>query len=313
MKDATRILTRHPKNPLITPDRIPGAAGVFNPSPAMYRGKTVLVLSVFEFVMPEKCAGSYIATSDDGIEFAVRDKPFVDLGDAKHPFNKLGSCMIDNRVTQIGDTYYFQTPVYHAGEGPFTLLGKTKDFETYEPIEISSLPVNRGSSLFPEKINGKYYRLDRPGADLSRATIWLASSPDLIHWGCYRPLLSNGYAIWNVKKIGPTPPIKTPEGWLVIVHGVWSWMDSDHHYYIGAILLDLNDPEKVIGKTKSWLLSPEADYETKGTVDNVVFPCGALADSAKDELRLYYGAADTRVCLATGSLSAIIEACQRGI
>jgi predicted GH43/DUF377 family glycosyl hydrolase len=99
---------------------------------------------------------------------------------------------------------------------------------------------------------------------------------------------------------------------LVIVHGVWSWGRADYHYYIGAILLDGEHPERIIGKTKSWLLAPEAEYEAIGMISNVVFPCGALADPAKDELRLYYGAADTCIGLATGSLSAIIDACLHG-
>lgn len=112
--------------------------------------------------------------------------------------------------------------------------------------------------------------------------------------------------------MGPTPPIKTPQGWLAITHNVMTSCDGTH-YSIGAIFLDLNDPTKVIGKTSSWLLYPEEDYETRGLVGNVVFPRGALVDEEKDKIRLYYGAADTRVALATGSLIATIEACQREI
>ncbi|MCL6614779.1 MAG: glycoside hydrolase family 130 protein [Firmicutes bacterium] len=315
MKDATKILQRHPKNPLITPDRIPGAAAVMNPSPVLYRNKTVLLLSVNPYKWPEHAVGTYLAFSDDGVNFEISDRPFIDLSNAGPPFNQLKGIIIDNRVTQIGDTYYIMSPVYYEGEGgPFCLLGKTTDFETYVPIEIVSLPSNRVPSLFPEKIKGKYYRLDRPGGGTEvPGNIWISSSPDLIHWGCHRPLLRRGYAIWNAVKIGPTPPIKTPEGWLVIVHGVWSWSSADFHYYIGAVLLDLEEPERVIGRTYSWLLAPEADYEVRGTVDNVCFPCGAIADLEKDELRLYYGAADTYVCLATGSLSEVIEACKREI
>ncbi len=317
MKDATKILTRHPKNPIITPDMIPGIAAVYNPSPAMYDGKTVLVLSTLSYdfeLEHQKPAGSYIAMSDDGVNFTIRtDKPFMDVSQYGEPFSRtIGTAPIDSRITQIGDTYYFLTPIFGGGEGPFTVMGKTKDFETYTPIEIVSLPVNRGASMFPEKINGKYYRLDRPGADRQPpGTLWLSSSPDMIHWGCHRPLIKGGYAIWNIVKVGPTPPIKTPDGWLVIVHGVFSWTAGNNHYYIGAILLDLEDPSQVIGLTKSWLLAPEADYETKGMVDNVCFPCGALANLERDELRIYYGAADTCIGLATGSLSQVVEACRK--
>jgi predicted GH43/DUF377 family glycosyl hydrolase len=314
MKNATKILQRHPANPIITPDDLPGAAVVFNPSPAMYQGKTILLLSAYEWSWPPapRARGGWVAASDDGVRFTIRPEPLIDLINAKAPFDQLNCTMIDARITPIDGTYYINSPVYQNGEGPFTLLGKTDDFETYTPIEIVAGPVNRVPSVFPEKINGKYHRLERPGHD-SGASIWLSSSPDLIHWGCYRPILKPGYSIWNITKIGPTPPIKTPEGWLVIIHGVWAWMQGANHYHIGAILLDLENPEVVIGKTQSWLLAPEADYEARGTVNDVVFPCGALADLQKDELRLYYGAADTRVGLATGSLSAVIEACKKGL
>ena len=317
MKDATKILKRHPENPIITPDMIPGMAAVYNPSPVICDGKTILVISTLPYHFDldnQKPIGSYIAVSDDGVNFKIRtEKPFMDFTAYGEPFDKIiGTAPIDSRVTRIEDTYYLLTPVFGGGEGPFTVMGKTKDFETYTPVEIVTLPTNRGASLFPEKINGKYYRLDRPGADATPpGSLWLSSSPDLVHWGCYRPLMKAGYAIWNIVKMGPTPPIKTPEGWLVIVHGVFTWSKSDSHYYIGAILLDLEDPSIVIGRTKSWLLAPEADYEARGMVDNVCFPCGAIADFEKDELRLYYGAADTCIGLATGSLSDVIEACKK--
>lgn len=314
MKDATKILKRHPENPLITPEDLPGAAVVFNPSPAMYRGQTILLLSAYPWKWPDapRAMGGWVARSDDGVHFSIDPKPLIDLAGAPAPFDKLNCTLIDARITQIEDTYYINSPVYQDGEGPFTLLGKTRDFETYTPLEIVAAPINRVPSIFPEKINGKYYRLERPGHDQG-ASIWLSSSPDLVHWGCYRPILKPGYSVWNITKIGPTPPIKTPEGWLVIVHGVWAWMSGANHYSIGAVLLDLENPEKVIGKTQSWLLAAEADYEARGTVNDVVFPCGALADLAKDELRLYYGAADTRVGLAAGSLSAILDACKKGL
>ncbi len=319
MLDATKILTRHPKNPIITHDMLPGIAAVYNPSPVMYQDKTILVLSTLSYdfdLKHQKPVGSYIAVSDDGINFKIRTKePFIDFTKYGEPFsNVIGTAPIDNRITKIGDEYYILTPIFGGGEGPFTVMGKTKDFETYTPVEIVTLPANRGSSLFPEKINGKYYRLDRPSSgESSSGSIWLSSSPDLIHWGCHRPLIKAGYAIWNIVKIGATPPIKTPEGWLVIVHGVFSWGGGMGQYSIGALLLDLQDPSKIIGMTKSWLLAPEADYETRGMVNNVCFPCGAIADFKKDELRLYYGAADTSVCLASGSLSQVIEACRRNI
>ena len=314
MQNTTQILKRHPENPIITPSDIPQVAVVFNPSPAMYQGKTVLLLSAYEWGWPEvkRARGGWLAVSSDGVHFDIAKEPFIDLLGAPAPFDKLNCTMIDARITQIEDTYYINSPIYQDGEGPFTLLGKTTDFKTYTPLEIVAAPINRVPSLFPEKIGGKYYRLERPGHDAG-ASIWLSSSPDLIHWGCYRPVIKPGYSIWNITKIGPTPPIKTPAGWLVIIHGVWAWQSGANHYHIGALLLDLDHPERVIGKTQRWLLAPEMDYETCGTVNDVVFPCGALADLAKDELRLYYGAADTRIGLATSSLSAVVDACLKGL
>lgn len=314
MINATRILQRHPENPIITPEDMPHVVAVFNPSPAVYRDKTILLLSAYEWGWPEikRARGGWVATSNDGVHFDIAPKPLIDLIDAPAPFNRLNCTMIDARITPIDGAFYINSPVYQDGEGPFTLLGKTEDFQTYTPLEIVAGPVNRVPSVFPEKIGGKHYRLERPGHDAG-ASIWLSSSPDLIHWGCYRPILKPGYSVWNITKIGPTPPIKTPDGWLVMMHGVWAWHMGTSHYHIGAFLLDLENPEKVIGKTQSWLLAPEKDYETRGTVNDVVFPCGALADVAKDKLRVYYGAADTRVGLATGSLSAVVDACKKGL
>ena len=311
MKDATQILKRHPENPLIKVEDCPGVMQVFNPGPALYQGRTILLLSMI-FFKSERGGETRLAVSDDGVHFTIEDHPFITLDTDTYPWNLINRHIIDSRVTKIDDTYYILTPIIGPA-GPLGVLGKTKDFKEYQVMEVITQPMNRGASLFPEKIGGKYYKLDRPGAgDDARWGIWLSSSPDLIHWGCFRPVLSPGYVGWGSQKIGPTPPIKTDQGWLVIVHGVYRPCDGPH-YCIGAILLDLEDPCQVIGKTHSYLLNPREDYETRGIVDNVVFPCGALADAEKDELRLYYGAADTSICLATGPLSQIVDACREEI
>ena len=308
MKDATTIFTRHPQNPLLDPKDYPGIAKIFNPSPVMYGDKTILLVSIVRHISGWGMGETRVAISDDGINFTMADEEFIKFDNTTAPYDLVGSHRIDNRITKIDDTYYILTPVgVRDNLGPCTVLGKTKDFKTYEPIDVITLPPNRGASLFPEKIDGLYYKLDRPGGGIGKlGTIWISSSPDLIHWGSYKPVI-RPYNHLNATKMGPTPPIKTPQGWLVITHNVMTPCDGPH-YTVGAIMLDLKNPAKVIGKTNSWLLFPEEDYETRGTCDNVVFPCGAIADAAKDEIRLYYGAADTRVALATGSLSATIEA-----
>lgn len=299
-----------PENPLLDARNYPGVGRINNPAPAFYQDKIVLLLSVLKF--RTNCAGqTFVAESDDGLTFTIRDEPFIQLIEEPYPFDRVNQHVVDNRLTKIGDTYYIVTLVIpQPNEGPVSVLGKTTDFESYQPIDIINRPKNRGASLFPEKINGKYYKLDRPGAGTgSYATIWISTSENLTHWGEYRPLLQPDINyFWTSTKVGPTPPIKTEEGWLEIFHGVATPADGSH-YYIGAMLLDLEDPTRIIGRTSSYLLMPEEPYEKHGVTDNVVFPCGVLPFYEKDELWLYYGAADTRICLAKGSLSQVIDAC----
>lgn len=310
--DPTKILQRHPANPLLDPDDFPGINTLFNPSPFLLEGKICLLVSVTKFNGgPEgRFRETRLATSEDGIHFTLADQALIDQESLPPPVNRLGG-IIDNRVTKIGEEFYFISPqgTWEIGfSGCCAVMYKTRDFKDIECVDIVTLPGNRGSSLFPEKIGGFYWRLDRPGEGEMKGTVWISRSPDLIHWGHFRPLLAGGYAMWNTAKIGPTPPIRVAEGWLVILHGVDQPCDGTH-YYISAMLLDAENPGKILGKMHSYLLAPRERYETTGQVDNVVFPCGALAFPERDELWLYYGAADTRVCLAVGTLSHVVEAC----
>jgi predicted GH43/DUF377 family glycosyl hydrolase len=306
------IIRRHPANPIISPADYPGVREVFNPSPVEYNGKIILLLSMI-FKQNGYGGETRVAASEDGINFTIADKPFIELYKEPFPFNHYHKHVIDNRVTKIDDTYYILTPVGNdTYSAPATVLGKTKDFKTYEVIDIVTLPVNRGASLFPEKIGGMYCKLDRPGGGKGAnfplgGDIWLTFSPNLIHWGQCRPVIQADFS-WGNRKIGPTPPIKTPAGWLVIIHGVTNGGDVET-YRIGAMLLDLDEPWKVLGVTKEPLLAPEMPYEKNGRIAEVVFPCGAIADFKTDTLKLYYGGADTNICLATGSIQAIIDAC----
>lgn len=311
--DPRRILSRHPANPLLDPRDYPGIQALFNPAPVrMPDGKIALLVSCILFDKPQwSFRETRLATSDDGVHFRLSDEPFIDPDRLPVPINRYGGA-IDCRVAKIEDDYYILSPqgtheVSFAG--CCTTMYRTRDFQSVEFVDVVALPFNRGSSLFSEKINGYYWRLDRPGEGDVKGTIWLSRSPDLVHWGGYRPLLAGGYGVWNSGKIGPTPPIRVPEGWLVLMHGMDGEACDGPRYAISAFLLAADDPSCIIGRMRSPLLSAEEPYETNGQVDNVVFPCGALADVERDELRLYYGAADTRVCLATGSLSAVVRSC----
>ena len=280
----------------------------------MYKGRTILLVAIM--LKNDAVPRIHIAESDDGVRFSIRPEPFITKSKR---FEGHDTWPIDPRLTYFPeeDVYYIMRPA-NSEHGCAALLGKTRDFETYEDIEVIALPHNRVPSLFPEKINGSYVRLDRPYSLAGDPNIpeqfghiWISFSPDLIHWGRHRPLLKP-WLYWNWAKIGPTPPLKTRDGWLVIIHGV-GMSCSGSRYSLGAMLLDLEDPAKVIGKSNSCLLAPDADYEYMGRVPNTVFACGAIADIEEDRLRVYYGAADTCIGLATGRLSEIIDICKKGL
>lgn len=299
-------LHRYENNPIITPQDIEGSYATFNCGQTMYKGKTILLVAAQ--MKTDPIPRMYVAESEDGINFKIRKEPLITQ--SKNPIIRdLDTWPIDPRITYIpeDDMYYIMRPI-NSDWGCSAVLGRTKDFETYEDLEIIALPHNRVPSLFPGKINGLYARIDRPYDGRNEGRMWISFSPDLKYWGGYRPLLKQ-YTIWNYTKIGPTPPIKTKDGWLVIIHGV-STSCADSRYSLGAMLLDLEDPTKVIGKTMSPILTPDAPYEYMGTVPNVIFSCGAIADEEKDEIRVYYGAADTYIALATGKLSEIIRMCK---
>ena len=309
------LLNRHPANPIITSKDFPGAYAVFNPGQTRFDGKYLLLLPIAHNAQEHSEYGqditAHVALSDDGVHFDINPEPLFKRSTIP-PFSTVREQCIDFRITQIEDTYY----IVHPGCGDWGTLGilaKTKDWQTFENIDIISLPDNRIPSLFPEQINGLYARIDRPYRVAPNdhhdfGNLWISYSPDLKFWGQHRPLLKPGFSYWNSTKIGPTPPIKTPDGWLVILHGVTESCGG-HRYSIGAMLLDLHNPEKIIGLTKTAILYPEDPWDYNGIVPNVVFPAGTLVDLEKDELRVYYGCADTCISLATGSLSELITLC----
>ena len=317
-KDFSRIgksmMKRYNGNPIFKPEDFPfGTADqVFNPGIAqMPDGRTILLLSVL--FANQEYAKCYAAESTDGLHFTIHEKPLFSV-DQDKKFGDLDFHPIDCRVTRFDEDgcFYIIRPANSAW-GVCAILYKTTDFVNVEPIEIVALPQNRVPCLFPEKINGKYYRLDRPyspGAPYAKssANIWVSASPDLIHWGEYRPLLLRNFAQWNGLKIGPTVPIKTEKGWLEIIHGVRNTF-SGFQYSLGAMLLDLKDPSKILGVSMDYILTPETEYEKSGVIPEVVFATGAVVVPGTDELRCYYGGADTTINLATGSVKELVDLC----
>ncbi|UZJ79327.1 glycoside hydrolase family 130 protein [Fictibacillus sp. KU28468] len=237
-----------------------------------------------------------IARSKDGREFTIDPEPFI------YPSNDLETFGIeDPRITKIEDTYY----IYYSAVSPVGVgesLVSTKDFKNVEHHGMIFAPENKDVLIFPEKVNGKYYALHRPVPKSTGAPeIWIAESPDLFHWGNHKYLLGLRDGMWDDGRIGGgAVPIKTEKGWLELYHGA----TTDNRYCMGAVLLDLNDPSKVIARSETPILEPEADYEVNGFFGNVVFSCGALVEG--DTVKMYYGVSDTSMACAELSLSEIL-------
>lgn len=239
-----------------------------------------------------------IARSKNGRDFTIDDSAFL------YPFNEYQTFGIeDARCTKIDDEYFISfssvSPV-----GVCDSLVSTKDFVTYDNRGNIFAPENKDIVIFPEKINDKYYALHRPSLkSIGNPDIWIASSPDLESWGNHKHLIGIREGLWDGGRIGAgLPPIKTSEGWLELYHGA----TFDHKYCMGAVLLDLNNPTKVIGRSIEPIMEPVANYEKNGFFGDVVFGCGGIVDG--DQLTMYYGVSDTSMAGCTLSISEILQA-----
>lgn len=207
----------------------------------------------------------------------------------------------DCRVTRIDDTFYM-TYTKVSGHGVGVGLMHTRDWRNITQDGMILPPHNKDCALFPEPIGGKYYCLHRPsGIDIGGNFIWLASSPDLQHWGDHRCIAVTRPGLWDSVRIGAgASPILTPHGWLEIYHGA----NAEHRYCLGALLLDRHDPARVLARSREPIMEPSQSYEQKGFFGNVVFTNGHIAED--DKLTVYYGASDTVVCGAEFSITEIL-------
>lgn len=308
LKDkVSALVRRHPGNPIMTGAEVPYSChAIFNAAMAVYRGRTVMLFRN-ENEVGLSCLG--LAWSDDGIHFEVAPEPAMlpGVGTSLDRWEQLG--ISDPRITQIGRTYYINYTGY-SDLGVHPLLACTKDFRHFERMTLLSLPDNRNVVLFPEKIKGQYVRLDRPMAESHRGSngIWLSTSPDLIHWGNHDYVMGPRSCHWDCLKVGPgVPPIKTPQGWLEIYHGVRNF--STVHYRLGCVLLDLENPARVVGRALPYILSPVEPHERVGDVGNVAFINGAVVEPDGNTIRLYYGGADTCLCLAYAKIDELVALC----
>lgn len=316
------VVKRHQSNPILTYKDLPySSALVFNPGVCKVKDQYFMVFrNDFGSFQEKKLEGTNLglARSKDGVHWNVKPEPL-------HfpPVVKDLIRVYDPRLTVINERIYmtFAIDTWH---GIRAGIAATEDFQKFDILHLS-VPDNRNLVLFPEKIDGLYARLERPfpvygRLGLERFDIWISFSPDLRHWGDSQLLLGVEDVPFANIKIGPgVPPIKTDNGWLVIFHAVDvdptrgknGWEESwTKRYTAGVMLLDLKDPTKVLGLCKEPLIVPEETYETSnGFRNNVVFPTGALLEDG--ELKIYYGAADTVICLATAKVEDLISLCLR--
>jgi beta-1,4-mannooligosaccharide/beta-1,4-mannosyl-N-acetylglucosamine phosphorylase len=298
---AADVLWRYSRNPVIGRSPFPTANSVFNSAVVPFLGNFA---GVFRCDDTARQMQLHVGLSDDGFKWNINperlrfacDDPEIGRFDYAY----------DPRVCWIEDRFYVTwCNGYH---GPTIGMGYTFDFKTFHQIENAFLPFNRNGVLFPRKINGKYVMLSRPSdsGHTPFGDIFLSQSPDMVHWGAHRHVMSRRGG-WESTKIGAGPiPIETSEGWLVFYHGVLTSCNG-FVYSFGSALLDLDQPWKVIARARPYLLNPREYYECVGDVPNVCFPCAALLDRPTGRLAIYYGCADTVTGLAFGHLDEVLE------
>lgn len=299
------IVKRYKNNPILTKDDVPyPVATVHNAGMAKYKDKYIML---FRSHLLNGRSVIGIAESKDGYKFKVRKEPFLTASlDSKFgQYEEYG--VEDVRISQIEDEYLLTYSAY-SRHGVRIGLAKTKDFETVERISMITQADLRNVVIFPEKINGLYVRLDRPHSEISKWSVWISYSPDLVYWGDSKVIMKPETYHWDEMKIGPgATPIKTDRGWLNIYHGVFETM-AGAVYRLGVALHDLDDPSKIIGISDKWILEPEDNWERVGYVPNVVFTCGAIAE-LDGSVKIYWGGADTVMCVGTADINELVDLC----
>ncbi len=300
-----QIVTRYEKNPILTKADVPYAvATVHNAGVVKYNDKYIML---FRSHLHNGRSVIGIAESQNGYDFQVRPEPFLtpSSDSAFGEYEEYG--VEDVRISQIDDEFLLTYSAY-SRHGVRIGLARTKDFVTVERISLITQSDLRNVVIFPEKINGQYVRLDRPHSEISKWSIWISYSPDLVHWGNSKVIIKPETYHWDEMKIGPgATPIKTAKGWLNIYHGVFETM-AGAVYRLGVALHDLDDPSKILGVADNWILQPEDSWEITGYVSNVVFTCGAVPED-NGSVKIYWGGADSVMCVGTANINELIDLC----
>jgi len=299
------LFERHAQNPILTAAMWPYPAhSVFNPGATRLADGTTLLLCRVE----DRRGHSHlcVARSANGIDdWDIDPSPSFPPDPLHHPEELWG--VEDPRITFVEELqkYVIAYTAYGKG-GPGVALALTTDFRSFERCGLVMQPDDKDAALLPRRIGGSFVLFHRPVTD-SGAHVWISRSPDLHNWGDHElvlPARKGGW--WDANKVGLSPPlIETPRGWLMLYHGV-RHTAGGCLYRLGLALFALEQPAKCLLRGDSWVFGPAAPYERAGDVGNVAFPCGTTLGADGDTLSMYYGAADTSIALATGSVRALL-------
>lgn len=299
--DDAPLFTRHPGNPILSQKDWPYRVNsVFNAAAVrLPDGDTLLLCRVEERTgLSHLCA----ARSANGVDhWRIDAQPTLAASPRDYPEEIWG--IEDPRITYVPELeQYAVAYTSFARGGPGVSLALTRDFKSFERFGVIMPPEDKDAALLPRRIGGRWAMVHRPVTALG-AHMWISYSPDLHHWGSHKIILEarrGGW--WDANKIGLcSPPIETERGWLMIYHGVRQ-TGSGCIYRLGLALFDLESPDICLRRGDSWVFGPEASYERCGDVNDVVFPCGQTIDEDGDTVNVYYGAADSSIALATGSI-----------
>jgi predicted GH43/DUF377 family glycosyl hydrolase len=301
-----QLFERHKDNPILTSYDWPYTVNaVLNPGVAEIGEQTVLLVRV-----EDRGGVSHlsVARSTDGITNWEID-PHASFPPDTASYAEIWG-VEDPRITTVGDEYFIAYTGFSQG-GPLVCLAKTTDFITYERLGVIMPPEDKNAALFPQTFDGRWALIHRPvpsGSFGEGTHIWISRSPDLHHWGDHKVLIhARRGPWWDAGKVGlGPPPLLTDFGWLIMYHGVRTTA-AGAIYRLGLALTDGNDPGQLIMRSSEWVFGPEADYERAGDVPGVVFPCGWILNKSTQTLRLYYGAADTSIAVATARLQDLLE------
>lgn len=300
------LFQRHPSNPILTAADWPYPVHtVFNPGATRLADGTTLLLCRVE----DRRGHSHLcaARSANGVDgWTIDSEPTLMADPDRYPEELWG--IEDSRITWVEEIGKYAVAYTAFGKsGPGVALALTEDFRSFERYGLVMQADDKDAALLPRRIHGNFALIHRPMYD-SGAHVWISYSPDLKNWGTHKLMLAaRRGAWWDANKVGLSPPpIETPQGWLMIYHGV-RHTASGALYRLGLALFDLENPEICISRGDYWVFGPEASYEIHGDVGNVAFPCGLTIGPDDDTIFLYYGAADTSIALATGSVRHLLR------